>query len=75
LFGFSLLTFSQTTFENIDKTYRTMLFDRRKEKEEYWFQQSVFNYLNLFVNSNIMPRKYTEQDLLDAVYGFIKNRE
>jgi hypothetical protein len=22
-----------------------------------------------------MPRKYTEQDLLDAVYGFIKNRE
>lgn len=49
-----------------------MMFDRRKEKEEYWLQQSVLNYLNLFITSNIMPRMYTEADLLDAVYGFIK---
>lgn len=48
------------------------MFDRRKEKEEYWLQQSVLNYLNLFITSDTMPRIYTEADLLDAVYGFIK---
>ncbi|CAO3691205.1 unnamed protein product [Rhizopus stolonifer] len=71
---FNILTNLQgkTTFEEIDNSFKKMEFDRRKEKEEYWFQQSVLNYLNLFITSDIMPRIYTEQDLLDDVYGFIK---
>ncbi|ORE12397.1 hypothetical protein BCV71DRAFT_191128 [Rhizopus microsporus] len=68
----SMFSKEDTTFEKIDENFKKMMFDRRKEKEEYWLQQSILNYLNLFVTSDVMPKIYTEADLLNAVYGFIK---
>jgi hypothetical protein len=49
-----------------------MSFNRKLQPEEYWMRESVLNCLNLFIENDYAPRFVTEQNLLNDMYGFIK---
>ncbi|KAG1372774.1 hypothetical protein G6F61_010750 [Rhizopus arrhizus] len=59
-------------FDSIDKAFQVISCNRRQQPEEYWCRESVLNYLNLFIDKDSVSSFPTEQDLLQDIYGFIK---
>ncbi|KAL0075927.1 hypothetical protein J3Q64DRAFT_1703738 [Phycomyces blakesleeanus] len=60
-------------FDSIDKVFQDISCNRRHQPEEYWYRESVFNYLNPFMDKDSIESFPTEQDLLQDMYGFINN--
>ncbi|CAO3645400.1 unnamed protein product [Mucor hiemalis] len=56
----------------IDEEFQNIRFHRINQPAEYWCRNSVLNYLDLFIQSDTIKPFFTEQDLLDDMYGFIK---
>lgn len=49
-----------------------MQFDR-SEADKYWVRQSVLNYIDLFIDNDVIPVFKTELDLFEDMYGFVKS--
>ncbi|RCH94319.1 hypothetical protein CU098_010068, partial [Rhizopus stolonifer] len=59
------------TFDEIYQAFKYVEVDRYDQRTLYWLKESILNYIDLFYDEKQITM-YTEKDLLEEVYGFIR---